>query len=1014
MQSVKAKDVVLYVTMPRFVPRFRSLFSSGFAYVAFLMAHIYYMVRLLPQNHPYIKAENIGRFGIRSVVVEAARHLTFSLKNIDQILIFFALLIGIIVIVAQLVVFAYAILIPSAMAFSWFDTPVPANDIAYSLLDRVFGVNNVFCSSFTPTNCTAYSADTNPGLPGAQPMPLPYHLALQGLFTFYSTGLLLIATLIFLYFIVVLLLETVTSGTPFGQRFQNVWAPVRLIVAIGLLLPVSNGLNSGQFIVLYAAKYGSSFATNGWVGYNTAVAGHAMFGGGTPTSANPVGEPQTLLAMPGVPDVAQLVEAMSLVHACAYAYTRLNAGQPNTTSGGVYEPVDIDYTAAGAPGWRPVQLYLVKTPSAGMAAGAIGGTPIIGDPVNRLHIPNDSTVSYLEAMGFYYGSDIVIRFGEYKEDTSGNSVYTDQTGEVKPLCGDVRIPVPDISDAGGAEASPSRGGADRMIKAYYDMVLTMWFNDETFRQFGRSFVVLKTVKNTISALNFCRSGATESTGAGASLNGIGTIGFWAANAPDNSDCQQKLPKADWKVERIRIYKAQLETVMLQAWTDYVNNSVYSRMEADIMARGWGGAGIWYNKLAEINGGWMSGVAGVPAIERYPLVMEQVKSFKMQHSQGLSQDNQFDPTVPAGSENSSAKYVAIEQGQGEVLGVAEPLNEVYQYWRTGRNIAEANAQTVQNILVDGMHMLLGTTGIASLQGANRHLHPMAQLVMVGKGLVDSAIFNMAASSTSAFLGGMLGALGRYESLAGALEAASQVFFSLAFMGLTAGFVLFYVLPFLPFVYFYFAVATWVKAIFEAMVGVPLWALAHLRIDGDGLPGDAAQNGYFLILEIFIRPILTVVGLIAAITIFSAQVRLLSLVWELVIANASGFTVTADIFGTPRSQLMDFARDIVDQFFFTIIYTIVCYMLAMSSFKLIDKIPDNILRWAGAGVSSFGDIDQDNIESLNRYASMGGMTIGNEAASAITSASKGAGGAVGSEIRDFIGGGAAKKAQPNLPT
>lgn len=214
-----------------------------------------------------------------------------------------------------------------------------------------------------------------------------------------------------------------------------------------------------------------------------------------------------------------------------------------------------------------------------------------------------------------------------------------------------------------------------------------------------------------------------------------------------------------------------------------------------------------------------------------------------------------------------------------------------------------------------------------------------------------------------------------------------------------------LPFLPFVYFYFAVASWVKAIFEAMVGVPLWALAHLRIDGDGLPGDAAQNGYFLILEIFIRPILTVVGLVAAVAVFGTQVRVLNIIWDLVTTNAAGYTddyVTVgagDILGMNDVEARRYQRGIVDQFFFTVIYTVVCYMMALASFKLIDKIPDNILRWAGAGVSSFGDMDQDNIDSLSRYATMGTMTLGSQAVDAVTGASGKMGGALGAEMKAF---------------
>ena len=42
---------------------------------------------------------------------------------------------------------------------------------------------------------------------------------------------------------------------------------------------------------------------------------------------------------------------------------------------------------------------------------------------------------------------------------------------------------------------------------------------------------------------------------------------------------------------------------------------------------------------------------------------------------------------------------------------------------------------------------------------------------------------------------------------------------------------YVLPLIPFIYFTFAVLGWVLELFEAIAAMPLWALAHLRIEGD---------------------------------------------------------------------------------------------------------------------------------------------------------------------------------------
>ena len=133
-----------------------------------------------------------------------------------------------------------------------------------------------------------------------------------------------------------------------------------------------------------------------------------------------------------------------------------------------------------------------------------------------------------------------------------------------------------------------------------------------------------------------------------------------------------------------------------------------------------------------------------------------------------------------------------------------------------------------------------------------IHPLAQLSTIGKSLVESAIQNMGLAIGMSFGGGLLGALGPH--LGPALQSASAMFSSIATVGLSVGFILYYILPFLPFMYFFFAVGGWVKGLFEAMVGTPLWGLAHLRIDGDGLPGRTAMSGYVLIFEIFLRPIL----------------------------------------------------------------------------------------------------------------------------------------------------------------
>lgn len=990
MQNIKTKDILIYASMPRIVPRVQELFSSGFSYVSFWMAHIYFMVRLLPAHHPYLSSENIGRFGVRHVITEASRNLTFSRKNIDQIFVYFGMLTGVVMLAAQFLILIYALAVSPAMAFSWFDTPDPASDVAYNLLDRVFGVPGVFCSTSTVTNCTNFSVGLDLNTPGpttgASLLPLPFQGALHQLFRFYSIALLLIAVLIFLYFIVVIVFETAVSGTPFGQRFQNVWVPIRLIVALGLLMPVPVAgvgvtLNSGQYIVLYAAKYGSSFATVGWNQFNNALVGHSQFGG---TAARPMGQRRSLLAIPEVPDVSALIEAMTLIHACAYSYARLDAGTDNT-SGGTYPPIDAGHHLPVSDTSVRVVPFLVKHREGSHSNGPIAGnSTFIGDDSLRKQVELlDPT--YTQALGFYFGGDIIIRFGEYR---SGDDRHNDEAGYVRPLCGEIRIPIASLADIGGAAAG--RGGADYMLRTYYEMVLQMWFSDTDMRQFSRSYIVGAVVTNPIEKAAFCSDPENPGTG---SLSGVGGIGFPAAAV----DCEESAtPNANWKQEKITQYSEDLADAVRKAWGAHVMNSTAEDMTTLDRSYGWIGAGIFYSTLAETNGAWADSVQGVPYMDLYPFAMEEVRAQNRKSNEHVEFKRQFTMSTKAPSgEESPEGYDSMTEPYQVALG----LSQVFAYWNDeAKDFDNKNRINYQNVFMDALNRLFGTSGLAAMRTSNAHLNPMVQLVMVGKGLVDSAVRNLASSTGAAFLGGMAGAMEKTSKLAALAEAGSQVLLSTAFMGLTAGFVLFYILPFLPFVYFYFAAASWIKAIFEAMVGVPLWALAHLRIDGDGLPGDSAQNGYFLILEIFIRPILTVIGLIAAVVIFSTQVQILNLIWDLVTSNVAGdaSSSTPDILAMTSAKDARFQRGIVDQFFFTIIYTIVCYMMALASFKLIDRIPDNILRWAGAGVSSFGDINQDQIDNLSRYAAMGGMTMGNQASGAIVKLGGGLGNVAGVEF------------------
>ena len=985
MSGIKATAVAKYMILPGIIPRLKRLFTSGFGYIAFLMAQIYAMVRLLPPHHPYLNPQNIGRFGIRNVIVETSNLIELKRENLDQIVVFFLMLAAIVILALQIAVLAFGILFSTAFAGSIFVTPTPDGDIAYMLLDQVFGVGDVGGTPFF-NSCVAAGTTCPGALAASGPFPWPFHLALQNLFRFYSLGILVIGTAIFLYFVLVVVVETAATGTPFGQRFQNAWVPIRLVVALGLLIPLTWGYNSGQYITFAAAKFGSSLATNTWIAYNNAVNG-AMGGTG-----NPMGEDENLIALPRPPDAAVFSQMMSLVHACAFIeYLH----HPNIVkSGGATAPsITVPYPdPTGSIGAYlgnryAVRPWFVKTPTQRQIAA--GGMTAMESRFVA------AATTYNQAMNFYDGGDIKIVFGRRPHDAATGSV-----GNVENVCGEITIPITDRrpTNAGNVHTgAPSDGylGTVALQRLYYELIRDLWFDNsggaiglnENYIDFAGRVALMhfnpadprSTVDNSP-----CRMGC-NSPNPNLPTGGCGG-GYPMGLTPDTRTCAVQDPDARWKQDAINTLQITINSELDTIWNAFNTGTNQFDLDPALLDRGWAGAGIWFNTLANVNGAFIASALNIPMLTKYPAIMEKTRTLKNARDAGASDLDQFNPNISEARGGGQINLLGTE------LAKSMYMSKIFDYWNKDNvNGAQMERVSSAGALETGMNLVFGTHGLFSMVDENANIHPLSQLVALGKGLVESAIRNVAGASISAALGGVVGAM---DSTAGALaQAAGSFLNSTAFVGLTAGFVLFYVLPFLPFVFFFFAVASWIKAIFEAMVGVPLWALAHLRLDGEGLPGDSASNGYFLIFEIFIRPVITLFGLIAAMIIFTAQVRILNFMWMLVTENVGGFNNDSIIAAVGN---VSFKRSVIDEFFFTVIYAIIVYMLATSSFKLIDKIPDDLLRWMGAGVNSFGDINQDPTENLTRYAALGGMTAGREAAGGVQSLAGGLGGSLGRSL------------------
>ncbi len=941
------KQVARYVLLPELMGRTKQLITGGFGFVPFFIATVYQMVGLLPRNHPYLMQHNIGRFGIHHVVGEAARNVKFSLKHIDQVLMFFAVMAGIIIFFMQFLAFACFIAFQpaAAMPTNWlgfFVVAAPEQDIAYMMLDMVFGVPlpggsgagysggffqscismatpcqdnfGVAVPGMTSTALTGVPvAQFSPLAPQAyQAFPFAYHDGLHRLFSVYSNGLLVIAVGITAYFMVTVVAETAQSGTPFGKRFNKIWAPVRIVVAFGLLIPLTVGLNSSQYLVLYAAKYGSAFATNGWNYFNTTL-----------TTAYLGDDGQRLVAYPNSPELIELSKFLFVSKVCKHIFDFYEAERLGVAVGSLTPAQEVRAYALGFPQDSPAR------------AMDIDGT---GYNAFNDHVFNDLGGGRLDTN---YGT---IVFG-----VQDQARFSDQPGFVKPVCGQLKFLFTDprystlVAAAYGNNDTPTPA-SDHLQRAYYKVIQDFWTDTGWNGVVGDGPTHPAQATGSHNRHKFYTKAIIPQATAGYGTVATDTDvdGTFASNIQANM--------------KTIVSNSVATAVTQQVATPVWGNAGGADKAYDIGSKGWAAAGIWYNRIAEMNGVLVAAVYGMPRIEKYPLTMEKVAELKTKMDSSIQAGDQYKCEVSGVDDVSNL----LDAAKGSEFACA--LYKAYDSWSTA---SEGNLPVDKsgNPILAAIKSILGLNGLYQMR-ENPSTHPLAMLSAVGRSLVESSINTLTISGLSTIFAFLKGG-------DNTLATISSFLVMISMLGLTVGFVLFYVVPFLPFIYYFFAVGGWVKGIFEAMVGAPLWALAHIRIDGNGLPGNAALNGYFLIFEVFLRPILIVFGLLASISTYSALVNVLNNVFTLVTENVGGYDIESELIA-PRGTI-SYMRSSIDQFFFTVIYAIIVYMLGMASFKLIDMIPNNILRWMGQSVATFGDQREDPAQGLVSKSAAGSQQV-----------------------------------------
>lgn len=829
-----AGKLLKFIFVPDFKKRF-SRISARLGVLAHLLAQIFASTRLIPADHPVLQPKNINKYGIRYVIALAANNLTFDKQHTDQILIFFGICATLLMAVLQIFLILIYSVLPTAHAaqtggiFTKWDLE---NDVVLKLLQHTFGIASSAGYSYGTTGFfTPYAQIGGAGTTAVYNGPTSgVHQALHSLFGVYSTAMMIIAVLLIVYYVFVVVGEAAYTGKPFGNRLNPLYAPLRIVFALGLLVPLGSGINIAQYIVLYSAKFGTGLANSAWSQFiDKVVSSNFKY---TFTSS----------IAPEVPSL--LVRNLFVSEVCKEMYN------------GFYQNGSPDI------GRGQIKFYQIK--------GSAGS-------------------SYKSEKALFDASSIFAPIAN--GDTNLQFIYTNS----------------------GTDA----------LNTGVNVCGRYAFNVKLWASQLKSGAAMSDIMSKILAVQSSMIGLFADAQSQIETSGIAKR--YAQNFLPNA-ANGSTPATDIEVStKLNAIRDSLATQMQTASTE-VNNLFTSASDEtsqdqilqEIKNQGWGGAGQWYMTLGKH-------IRMANGAVRQAFSVDSM-SFNQKLLTPVS-----DPTKEcANNQNSEVCMItrASTRANGASYGLLEQRNTVDQ----GHCSNLTSIATIQSLINDfdwekGLEWVFGTCLLTEMR-ESKTLDPMFYLIAFGIEKVERA---------KSFIGyGLLGqTVGGLIPLAGgAISALSGIIVFFGMIGLGVGFILAYVLPLLPFIYFSISVISWLMAIFQAFIGAPLWALAHVRIDGNSFQGDAATAGYGAIFEILIRPVAIVITLIGVYIMMGASNYFL----------ASMFFKTAD---NSRAIMFNSTLNGMDSFMLTLLYAITIFGVISPLLKAIDSLPESVAKWGGFG-------------------------------------------------------------------
>lgn len=856
-RSLSAKDVAKYTLLPGILPRLYRL-SRHFSEFMFMFTRIFGSVGLIPRDHPCLMSENMGRYRFTDILGMAASNVIFDRKHLPQTIMFFAVILSITLMVAIVLgLAASTILNVSSAHAQLFGTPTGMSGVTYSestdwamnFLYRIFGNTGVI---------PAPALGTGLGNPW-------FTMMLVTMLKYYSLAMLSVGAFMILYILIITVTESARTGEPFSSRFDGVWAPIRLALAIGLLMPVmSSGYNGAQIIALQTAVWGSNLATNVWYGGLSSTADNQKFF-------------TAMMSDPGY----RFVRDVFLVNLCV-------EGLKKQSKAKTWKEGNVRYIRTWHDGYETYsfgtkyapefcgKVKIMERPSAGKPDGITGKS-----------WPEKVVAGYQgiakEFLPLTYESSIPGRAGP--QILKGST----QMGEVASYA------------------------AEKLVGSEKQKADSAYFSEVVSEHFPTSEKVVGWMKK-----------------------------YWEYMGVTSYACPPNSPAGCQKERGNYFMSADYGNSIAQ-----YNQWIVNRMTKDA-EHGWTTAGVFYLRISSAFSSISEVVNNPPVVSALPTNFAKIYATTV---------NPSATSESVGAECSSTWnwIVTFFRATSTCMTKYKNAKELYTFLNGGKDWFHNSIADDP----DAYHLMDGQNFSRALDISEPESSTGQESSNVTGPVFEGFFANMLRVDSKE-----LNPLGVIIQWGNAMMTASFVAFGLAFAAqgsayadlalslaslmIISGFILTFWVPTLPFMHFTFAVIEWMISVLEAVIGMPLWALSMITLQGDGL-GKNGMDGVKRLFEIMLRPTIIIISLVASIIIFTAGVAF--------------FNSAIAVYDDAQSAANGFFAGLVAGPAMLFVYCFGVYTLATSCFKLVDHIPDKFGRWMGLEGGFGGDIKVGMSELTN---------------------------------------------------